>query len=98
MNNKIHFKRIIKRIGSRGNKNICFRYTSAKSLLRRISASCTVLIESFFSINHGDFIQYTVCCAGMSKYKTEETVVAAHAVGHDCVCGRYCVLLSHHRR
>lgn len=48
--------------------------------------------------HHGDFIQCSVHCARMSEYKTEETVMAAHAVGHDRVCSRHRVLLSHHRR
>lgn len=81
-------------------KNMYFRDTSTQSLLSRISASvsgCTAENGHFFT-HHGDIIQYTVRCAGMPKYKTEETLMAAHAVSYDRVRGRYCVLLSHHRR
>lgn len=75
-----------------------FRDTSTKSLLRRISASAAFFKRRGIFYKDGDIIQYTVCCAGMSKYKTEETVMAAHALGYDCVRDRYCVLLSHHGR
>lgn len=76
-----------------------FRYTSS-NLLGRISVSVSSYpaVIKTFPVNNGDVIQYTVFCAGMPEYKTEETVMAAHAVGHDCVRGRYSVLLSHHRR
>lgn len=65
-------------------------------LAQRQQLSCTD--RQLLSINHGGIIQYTVHCAGMPKYKTEETIMATYAVGYDCVCGRYRVLLSHHRR
>lgn len=48
-------------------KEMYFRDTSTKSLCRRSSSSdssCIVVRGNIYT-DHGDIIQYTVCCAGV---------------------------------
>lgn len=70
-----------------------FRDTSTETQCSRTSG-----VEKGFSTEHGDFVQYTLHCAGMSQYKAQEAFMAAHAVCHDGVRHRHCLLLSHHWR
>lgn len=93
-------KKIIHKSLKRSRKIGCLTLTSGtRHLSGRAGGSGRQRLGcEFFLTEDGDVIQSAFHCAGMSQHQAEEAVMAAHAVRHDRVRGRYRVLFSHHGR